>query len=123
MMLYFTINRKRIISKVCHKIFFGDNKKINCLFSLQLSESKIFFKSIYQRYWSSFFGYRFFYDLFCFCCLFLFNYYFFFNIWVFIYILYPYFYWILLYPLMRKHGFVDCFPIKRPCFNSYLFTS
>ena len=122
MMLYFTINRKRIISKVCNKIFFGDNKEINCLFSLQLSEGKIFLIHI-SKVLEFFFRYRFFYGLFCFCCLFLFNYYFFFNIWVFIYILYPYFYWILLYPLMSKHRFVHCFPIKRPCFNSYLFTS
>jgi hypothetical protein len=122
MMLYFTINEKRNISKVCHKIFFGDNKKINCLFSLQLSESKIFLIHI-SKVLKFFCRYLFFYDLFCFCCLFLFNYYFFFNIWVFKYILYPYFYWIFLYPLMRKHGFVHCFQIKRPCFNSYLFTS
>ena len=42
MMLYFNINMKLITSKLCYKIFFGDNKKINCFFSLQISECKIF---------------------------------------------------------------------------------
>jgi hypothetical protein len=121
-MLYFAINMKVITSKLCYKIFFGDNKKINCFFSLQISKSKIFF-NLYIKCIKVFFRYLFFYDLFCFCYLFLFNYYFLFNIWVFIDIIYLSLYGILSYPLVRKHGFVHCFPIKGHCFNSYLFTS